>query len=207
MSKTITLSPHQKDEYLNQLLIYMKNELENQGISNSQNLTFNFEAVKTKKYLNADDEKIQAGEDRIDFLSKHKISDEEFSIVLNFAITHKFIASLYRGYGALYITEDGVDRAMSVERATYKPAVGDSTNITFNGPVTATNFQAGNYNIQNINNTFYYLIDEINKSSATDEEKKTALTMLKNFINNPIVSGITSGCTVELFKYLVGIGI
>lgn len=207
MTQIKTLLPQKKDAYLNQLLIYMKNKLEERGISNSKNLTFNFEPTKLEKYFNADDKQIPAGEDRIDFLSKHQILDDELNTILNFALTHKFIATLYRGYCNLYITDDGIDRAMSIERATYKPAVSDSTNITFNGPVTATNLQAGNYNIQNINNTFYYLIDEINKSNATDEEKKKALTMLKNFINNPLISGITSGCTVELLKYLVGIGI
>ncbi len=207
MEQTITLSPKQKDEYLNQLLVYMKNDLEAKGISNPKHLTFNFESAKLEKYFNADDKEIPAGEDRIDFLSKHQISDEEFNIVLNFAITHKFIANLYRGYKTLYITEDGIDRAMSVERATYKPAVGDSTQITFNGPVNATNLQAGNNNTQNISNTFYQLIDEIKRSNTTEEEKKTALTMLKDFINNPIISGIISGSAVELMKFLTKMGI
>ena len=107
----------------------------------------------------------------------------------------------------MYITDDGMDRALSIERATYKPAVSDTTNITFNGPVTATNLQAGNHNIQNLSNTFYYIIDEIKKSDATDEEKKTALSKLKEFISTPIVSGITSGCAVEIIKFLTGMGI
>ena len=58
-----------------------------------------------------------------------------------------------------------------------------------------------------ISNTFYQLIDEIKRSNATEEEKKNALTMLKDFINNPIISGIISGSTVELIKLLTEMGL
>lgn len=203
------LTPQQKDDYLNQLLIFMKDAIEQHGVSVYNNIQFRFQ--KGFSANESFDENIYdcAGEDRIEFLSKTNITDEEFDIILNFAITHRFIESLYAGNSleAIVITDDGMDRAMSVERATYKPAVADSTSITFNGPVNATNLQAGNNNVQNINNTFYYLIDEIKKSEASDEEKKTALIKLKNFLSNPIVSGITSGCTVEILKYLAGMGI
>ena len=195
------LTPKQKDDYLNVLLIYMKNEIEKYGASNYKQVTFNFNKI------NIEDENTKDGEDRKLLVSENKIPEDDFDLVLNFGITHKFIASLYRGYGQMYITDDGMDRALSIERATYKPAVSDTTNITFNGPVTATNLQAGNHNIQNLSNTFYYIIDEIKKSDATDEEKKTALNKLKEFISNPIVSGITSGCAVEIIKFLTGMGI
>ena len=195
------LTPKQKDDYLNVLLIYMKNEIEKYGASNYKQVTFNFNKI------NIEDENTKDGEDRKLLVSENKIPEDDFDLVLNFGITHKFIASLYRGYGQMYITDDGMARALSIERATYKPAVSDTTNITFNGPVTATNLQAGNHNIQNLSNTFYYIIDEIKKSDATDEEKKTALSKLKEFISTPIVSGITSGCAVEIIKFLTGMGI
>ncbi len=195
------LTPLQKDEYLNIILVYMKNEIEKYGASNYKQVTFNFNKI------NIEDENSKDGEDRKLLISENKIPEEDFDLVLNFGITHKFIASLYRGYGQMYITDDGMDRALSIERATYKSAVSDTTNITFNGPVTATNLQAGNHNVQNLSNTFYYIIDEIKKSDATDEEKKTALNKLKEFISNPIVSGITSGCAVEIIKFLTGMGI
>ena len=195
------LTPKQKDDYLNVLLIYMKNEIEKYGASNYKQVTFNFNKI------NIEDENTKDGEDRKLLVSENKIPKDDCDLVLNFGITHKFIASLYRGYGQMYITDEGMDRALSIERATYKPAVSDTTNITFNGPVTATNLQAGNHNIQNLSNTFYYIIDEIKKSDATDEEKKTVLSKLKEFISTPIVSGITSECAVEIIKFLTGMGI
>lgn len=206
MLNTIQLTPQQKDEYLNKLLIFMKNEIEKLGASNYKQVTFNFEETKTKN-IGEEVEQNKNGEDRNSFIEQAQITNEIFNVILNFALAHKFIATLYRGFGQIYITEDGMDRAMSVERASFKPAVGDSTNITFNGPVTTTNLQAGNNNTQNINNIFYYLIDEIKKSDASEEEKKNALTKLKEFISNPVVSGITSGCAVEIIKFLSGMGI
>ena len=206
MLNTIQLTPQQKDEYLNKLLIFMKNEIEKLGASNYKQVTFNFEETKTKN-IGEEVEQNKNGEDRNSFIEQAQITNEIFNVILNFALAHKFIATLYRGFGQIYITEDGMDRAMSVERASFKPAVGDSTNITFNGPVTATNLQAGNNNTQNINNVFYYLIDEIKKSDASEEEKKNALKKLKEFISNPVISGITSGCAVEILKFLAGMGI
>ena len=206
MLNTIQLTPQQKDEYLNKLLIFMKNEIEKLGASNYKQVTFNFEETKTKN-IGEEVEQNKNGEDRNSFIEQVQITNEIFNVILNFALAHKFIATLYRGFGQIYITEDGMDRAMSVERVSFKPAVGDSTNITFNGPVTATNLQAGNNNTQNINNVFYYLIDEIKKSDASEEEKKNALKKLKEFISNPVISGITSGCAVEILKFLAGMGI
>lgn len=75
------------------------------------------------------------------------------------------------------------------------------------GTINATNLQIGNNNIQNITNVFQQLIDEINNADCTEQEKKTALTQLKTFINNPIVSNIISGVGIELLKKLTGLGI
>jgi len=205
----IKLTPQQKDEYLNQLLLFMKEALEQHGTSAYKNLQFHFQKglSETDKLVGDTDDCV--GEDRVEFLSGCKISDDEFDVVLNFAITHKFVEALFLGnqYGSIVITDDGMARAMSIERATYKPAVTDNTTSIHIGSINGDNVQVGNYNTQNICNTFNYLIDEINKSDASEEEKKTALTKLKDFTSNPIVSGITSGCAVEIIKSLTRMGI
>lgn len=195
MVNSIELTPQQKDEYLNNLLLFMKDELENQGISNYKQLQFHFQPN---------------GDDRMEFVEQCKLSDDEFDVILKFAFTHKFINSLFMGdpMKSAIITEDGMARAVSVERAQYKTAVTDnSSSITFNGPVKATNFQAGNNNVQNITSTFEYLVNEIKNSEASEDEKTTAIQKLKDFVNNSVVSGILSGCGVEIIKILVGLGI
>ena len=82
------------------------------------------------------------------------------------------------------LTENGFVRATSVVRGKYKKSVTDNT--------------------QNIENTFQYLIDEINKADATEEEKKNALNKLKEFAYNPIVSKILSTGVIEAIKRLIG---
>ena len=62
----------------------------------------------------------------------------------------------------------------------------------------------GNNNTQNIESTFQYLIDEINKADATEVEKKNALNKLKEFAYNPIVSNILSAGTIEIIKRFIG---
>lgn len=73
--------------------------------------------------------------------------------------------------------------------------------------INTTNLQIGNNNTQNITNIFQQLIDEINNADCTEQEKKTALTQLKNFINNPTVGNRISGVDVELLKRLTDLGI
>ena len=210
MQNTTELSPEQKENFANELLIYMKNELEKKG-STIKTCSFDFHLTRVEKYFgDVQDETIPEGEDLTNFKKNNKITDDEFTTVIRYCMTHEFIKRFCRGheeFDSLQLTDEGFARAVSVERAKYKPAVGDSTNITFNGPVTTTNLQAGNNNTQNINNIFYYLIDEIKKSDASEEEKKNALTKLKEFISNPVVSGITSGCAVEIIKFLSRMGI
>lgn len=210
MQDLTELSPEQKENFVNKLLIYMKNELEKKG-STIKTCSFDFHLTRVKKYFgDVQDETIPEGEDLTNFKKNNKITDDEFTTVIRYCMTHEFIKRFccsHEEFVSLQLTDEGFARAVSVERAKYKPAVGDSTNITFNGPVTTTNLQAGNNNTQNINNIFYYLIDEIKKSDASEEEKKNALTKLKEFISNPVVSGITSGCAVEIIKFLSGMGI
>lgn len=197
--KSSTLSTEKKDKYLDKLLIFMKNDIEQLGIANYSRVRFNFKKPDSNP----------AGEDRIEFLSKNRIKNNEFDLVLNYAITHKFIKPICMNnpFDLMIITDDGMDRAMSTERAMYKPAVGDNAPSIHIGSINGDNVQVGNNNTQSIYNTFNYLIDKIQKSNATAEEKKTALTKIKECLNNPIVSGITSGCTVEIIKSLTGMGI
>ncbi len=54
----------------------------------------------------------------------------------------------------------------------------------------ATNVQIGDYNQQQIVQSFTELIKQINESSLPAEQKATALEKLKDFLNLPLVSSI-----------------
>lgn len=210
MQNATELSPEQKENFANRLLIYMKNELEKKG-STIKTRSFDFHLTRVEKYFgDVQDETIPEGEDLTNFKSINKITDDEFTIVIRYCMTHEFIEQFccdYEEFDSIQLTDEGFARAVSVERAKYKPAVADNRTSIHIGSINGDNVQVGNYNTQNINNTFYHIIDEIKKSDASEEEKKTALTKLKDFLSNPIVSGITSGCAVEIIKSLTGMGI
>lgn len=138
------------------------------------------------------------------------ITDEEFISVMNYCSTHDFIQEsmgMMKRFSSVQLTEAGFGRATSVSRSKYKSGITDGMSDVKIGTINATNLQIGNNNIQNITNVFQQLIDEINNSDCTEQEKKTALTQLKTFINNPIVSNIISEVGVELLKKLTGLGI
>lgn len=210
MQHSIELSAEQKENFANELLVYMKNELEKQG-STIKTCPFDFHLARVEKYFgDASDEIIPEGEDLTNFKSTSKITDDEFTTVIRYCMTHEFIKRFCCGheeFDSLQLTDEGFARAVSVERAKYKPAIADNTTSIHIGSINGDNVQVGNYNTQNICNTFNYLIDEIKKSDASDEGKKTALTKLKDFLNNPIVSGVTSNCVTEIIKSLTGMGI
>lgn len=209
MQHSIELSTEQKENYANELLVFMKNELEKQG-STIKTYSFDFHLTRVEKYFGDVPNKIiPEGEDLTNFRSTNKITDDEFTTVIRYCMTHEFIERFYYGdeFDSLQLTDEGFARAVSVERAKYKPAVTDNTTSIHIGSINGDNIQVGNYNTQSICNTFSYLIDEIKNSDASEEEKKTALTKLKDFLSNPIVSGITSGCAVEIIKSLTGSGI
>lgn len=210
MQNATELSSEQKENFANELLIYMKNELEKKG-STIKTCSFDFHLTRIEKYFgDVQDETIPEGEDLTNFKRINKITDDVFATVIRYCMTHEFIKRFCCGheeFDSLQLTDEGLARAVSVERAKYKPAVTDNATSLHIGSINGDNVQVGNYNTQNINNTFYHIIDEIKKSDASEEEKKTALTKLKDFLSNPIISGVTSNCVTEIIKYLAGMGI
>lgn len=210
MQNATELSSEQKENFANELLIYMKKELEKKG-STIKTCSFDFHLTRIEKYFgDVQDETIPEGEDLTNFKRINKITDDVFATVIRYCMTHEFIKRFCCGheeFDSLQLTDEGFARAVSVERAKYKPAVTDNATSIHIGSINGDNIQVGNYNTQSICNTFSYLIDEIKNSDASEEEKKTALTKLKDFLSNPIVSGVTSNCVTEIIKYLAGMGI
>ena len=60
--------------------------------------------------------------------------------------------------------------------------------IVING--NNANIQVGNNNVQNVSNAFNYLLEQIDKSSATVQEKNDAKKLMKKFIEHPLVNTI-----------------
>src|SRR5574344_1335584 len=197
MENNTALSPQKKDELIDELLIFMKNEAENYG-DNISGIHFDFHLEFVQKYFgDHTDETIPEGNDLAEFKKVIKITDEEFKIVMNCCQTHKYVKKACIGrnnFDYLMLTDSGLARANSAEKAKYyKPEEtiqDNSSQIVINGPVNATNFQAGNNNTQNITDAISYFVEEINKADATEDEKKTVLQKFDDFLRHPIVAGI-----------------
>lgn len=200
------LTSEQKDNLVDELLVYMTNKLEKDGTPIKIGL-FDFHLSSTESYWNAPDEIIPEGINLTEFKNSVSINDETFKSVINYCFTHQYVKNLCASkqkYDNILLTDEGFARATSVVKARYKKTVTDSTHNIHIGSINGNNIQIGNHNIQNIENTFQYLIDEINNAKATDEEKKNALDKLRAFLYNPIVSNILSAGTVEILKGLLG---
>ena len=65
-----------------------------------------------------------------------------------------------------------------------------SHNIVFNSPA---NVQIGNQNTQSVIQTFNSIIEKINSSTATPEQKAEAKSLLKAFIEHPLVASVIGG--------------
>lgn len=58
--------------------------------------------------------------------------------------------------------------------------------------------QVGNSNTQNIHTVFNQLVQQIEASSATDEEKQEAKSRLAKFLEHPLVGSIVGGLAGSL---------
>lgn len=201
------LTPEQKENFADELLVYMQHELEKEGKSIKTGF-FDFHLGYTERYLNAPDKTYSEGTDLTEFKNITSIDDEIFQVVMNYCFTHQYVKKMCLGkqkYDNVFLSESGFARATSVVGSKYKKTVTNSMQNIQIGSINGDNVQVGNNNTQNIENTFQYLIDEINKADATEEEKKNALSKLKEFVYNPIVSNILSTGAIEVIKRFIGV--
>ena len=65
-----------------------------------------------------------------------------------------------------------------------------------------TTFQMGDSNVVNIPGSFIELIERINASDSTSEEKEEAKSVIKKLLENPTISGILGEATLGLLLLL-----
>ncbi|EKE02604.1 MAG: hypothetical protein ACD_20C00357G0027 [uncultured bacterium] len=200
----INLDLSRKEELIDVLLVYMKNDLENSGNTVKSSI-FNFALSRTEEYMGVKEEIVPEGNNLTLFKQIIEITDNEFEIVIKSCMTHEYIEKMYCGsdYNDIQITNKGFARANSVEKAkNYKPQ--KTSQITFNGPINASSLQIGNNNTQNIENTINNLINEIEKANITEKEKNEAKSLVGKFFNNPVISSILSTTANTLITKSLG---
>ncbi len=166
MSKT-------KDQQIDMLLTFMKDEIESKGRTIGT-CEFNF---------NPD------GKAFLTFKENSHLSEKDIDKTLKICRSREYIKYHCMGGGELFrLTTEGHGRAISVEAAENykeKPQQQSVSIGTIHGPT-----QIGNNNTQNIEGVFEYLINEIDGSNASKEQKKEAKSLLQKALVHPVTSAI-----------------
>ncbi|WP_083875427.1 hypothetical protein, partial [Pseudomonas gingeri] len=163
------------------LLTYMNDDMEQLG-ETINTVRFSFEAGKTDR--TAIDEQLNWTEE---YLYK----------IINICYSRSLLKKNSGGFSRIQLTEEGQSRAISVKHGKNRSyELGASMQIaTLNvhGPA-----QVGNGNVQNIHNVFNQLIEKIDESGASDEDKAEAKSRLAKFIEHPLVGSIVGGLAGSL---------
>ena len=188
-----------KEQIIDSLLCFMKEKHEDRGIKIG-GLTFNFKPQHTERYFNSPEEVIPDGEDLAEFKNKYLLSDEEIEKSIKICCVYEYIKCW--NVSNILLTEKGFARATSVEKANHQKETNAAVqNITIN---QAGNVQVGNNNTINIQNAFSEIIQKIENSDTSAEQKEEAKGLIKKLINNPIIADILSGSTLLAIQRMLG---
>lgn len=127
--------------------------------------------------------------------TKLGLNQEQLDVAINKAVSLGCIKKDIWNRDKTYsLTEEGRARARSCMLRKNDGEMGRS--IVVNGD--NANIQVGNNNVQNISNVFKFIVEQIDKSNAPNEEKRSAKENLKKFIEHPLVNTIlgTAGGTL-----------
>lgn len=163
------------------LLTYMNDDMENLG-----------ETIKTVSFGFDMDQN-----DRIAIDERLHWSEECLFKIINICHSRSLLRKDYGDFEHVSLTEEGQSRAISVKHGknrSYELGVSmQIATLNVHGPA-----QVGNGNTQNIHNVFNQLLQQIEKSSASDEEKQEAKNRLAKFLEHPLVGSIVGGLAGSL---------
>ena len=156
---------NESEEWVDKLVVDMEENLEQKG-SLPKEMAFHFNESDCIKLA---------------------LTKEQLDVAINKAVSLGYIKeAIWIKYGSYALTEEGRARARSCMLQKNDGKAGHS--IVING--NNANIQVGNNNVQNVSNAFNYLLEQIDKSSATAQEKNDAKCLMKKFIEHPLVNTI-----------------
>lgn len=163
------------------LLTFMNDDIENLG-----------ETIKTVSFgFDADQSDRTAIDEQLHW------SEEHLFKIINICHARSLARKDYGDFEHVSLTEEGQSRAISVKHGKNRSyELGASMQIaTLNvhGPA-----QVGNGNTQNIHNVFNQLLQQIEDSAASDQEKQEAKSRLAKFLEHPLVGSIVGGLAGSL---------
>jgi hypothetical protein len=159
------MTANESEEWVDKLVVDMEETLEDKGVALA-NAAFQFDELDCKKM---------------------GLSLDQLNSAMRKATSLGLIKMFTWGKEEkCKLTEDGRARARSCMLRKNEGETGHS--IVING--NNANVQVGNNNVQNVSNAFNYLLEQIDKSSATAQEKNNAKSLMKKFIEHPLVNTI-----------------
>lgn len=168
----------ESEEWVDKIVVDMEEILEEKGLS-QKSTSFSFSDADCKKL---------------------SLTKEQLNIAVNKALSLDLIKeAAWIKENRYLLTEEGRARARSCMLRKNEGETGHS--VIINGDNASV--QVGNNNIQNISNVFRFMIEQIDKSNATSEEKHSAKECLKRFIEHPLVNtilGTAGGILTSLLR-------
>lgn len=163
------------------LLTYMNDDMENLG-GTVKTTFFGFEAGQ---------------DDRIAIDNRLHWTEEYLEKIINICHARSLVSKRNGQFSRVTLTEEGQSRAISVKHGKNRSyelgANMQIATLNVHGPA-----QVGNGNTQNIHNVFNQLLQQIEESSASSEEKLEAKNLLAEFLKHPLVGSIVGGLVGSL---------
>lgn len=163
----------QKEQNIDKLLVMLNDQIEDEGeLINCVDFNFSQPEVELIEYFG---------------------SEEVLKSTVLTCVSRGFLTRKYRGcgdYDGLFLTEEGQCRAISViNQKTAEPSIASINigQITNNGPS-----QIGNNNIQNITNILSQLMEQADKTTASEEEKKDFKSKVNAVLSHPLINTVIS---------------
>ena len=157
---------NESEEWVNKIVVGMEESLERDGIRSLKNRIFFYDESDCQNM---------------------NITQEQLDIALKKSLALGVIEDCqHNGRMGYQLTVEGRARARSCMLRENDGKTGHS--VIINGDNASV--QVGNNNVQNISNVFKFIIEQIDKSDATSEEKRSAKEHLKKFIEHPLVNTI-----------------
>lgn len=107
------MNNNERDKFVDKLLVFMKKELEKTGRP-IKGIWFDFKFAEKGYYMGGDEYQEPDGTHLQNFKNETRITNEEFTTILNYCNTHKYITGRQE---SSILTEKGMARANSVENA------------------------------------------------------------------------------------------
>ena len=169
------------EKNIDSVLSFMANVLEEHGAT-IQTYTFEFNPGQPEF---------------VKFMQNAQISPEALEQTLKVCYARKLVSFRSigsRGFGSVSLTEEGQGRGLSAKlgknRSYELGAAMQITNLNIHGQA-----QVGNGNIQNINNVFAQLQQQIELADAPVEQKEEAKNLISKVMEHPLVCAVIGGIT------------